>query len=244
MQLILISAIVFLVGYIINVFYITVFYHRGLTHGALKFSPRIEKFIAATGPWITGIDPKGWILMHRLHHLHSDTELDPHSPVNLGIFGVAKGQLHSYEQALRRLMRKEPAYTEIVKDLNFDVNIINQSKLWMLPYATHLIIAVALGFISHSVLIGSAYYLGMMSHPIQGWMVNALAHHYGYRNFETTDNSKNNAFVAWFVVGEGYQNNHHTYPHRANFAVKPFEIDLGYMLCKIAAKFNVLKIVN
>lgn len=244
MNLILLAALVFAAGYLINVFYITVFYHRALTHGALELSPRMEQFVAKTGPWVTGIDPKGWILMHRLHHLHSDTELDPHSPLRFGVLGVAMGQLKSYEFAIIQLLKKKEAYTEIVKDLNFDVHPVNRSGWWMLPYAVHVLLAVVISFVFHSPLVGAAYYFGMMTHPIQGWMVNALAHKYGYRNFDTDDNSKNNSFVSWLVVGEGYQNNHHANPRSANFAVKPFEYDIGYLFCRISESLGLVRILG
>ncbi len=45
----------------------------------------------------------------------------------------------------------------------------------------------------------------MMSHPVQGWMVNALGHAVGGRNFDTPDDSRNNTVVSWLVSGE--------YPH-------------------------------
>jgi len=81
-----------------------------------------------------------------------------------------------------------------------------------------------------------------MSHPLQGWMVNALAHTYGSRNFETTDDSKNNTLVGYFVFGEGYQNNHHHSPQSAKFSVRPTEIDLGYVMVKVAEKCGILKV--
>lgn len=80
-----------------------------------------------------------------------------------------------------------------------------------------------------------------MSHPIQGWMVNALGHSFGYRNYPTPDRSKNNLLVAWLVMGEGYQNNHHHQPSSAKFSVKWWEFDLGYYFCILAERFGVLE---
>lgn len=242
METLLAAGALFLVGYLLNVFYITVFYHRGLTHRALDLSPGVEKFIGATGPWVTGIDPKAWIAMHRLHHLHADTKDDPHSPVHQGVLGVAMGQLKSYESALRGLLKKKEPYTSLVKDLPFDVNFLNRRKLWALPYVIHLVVGLAIGFGFGQPLLGVAYFLGMMSHPVQGWMVNSLAHKYGYRNFETDDNSKNNSIVSWLVVGEGYQNNHHAFPQSANFAKRKGEVDLGYYLCRASAVVGLVGI--
>lgn len=41
------------------------------------------------------------------------------------------------------------------------------------------------------------------------WSVNSLAHVWGYRNYETKDNSRNNWLVALVTWGEGWHNNHH-----------------------------------
>ena len=176
-----IALAVFGAAYLVNVFYITVLYHRGLAHQSVELGPLAMKLVAKTGNWMTGIDPKAWAAMHRMHHRFSDTEQDPHSPLFQGVFGVALGQLKSYETVLIKLLKKDPTVTLTVSDIPFDVSTLNQKKLWMLPYVLQVAIGVGLGLAFGSVLVGAAYFLGIMSHPIQGWMVNSLAHKYGYR---------------------------------------------------------------
>jgi stearoyl-CoA desaturase (Delta-9 desaturase) len=241
MSPLLIAAAVFAAGYLINIFYITVLYHRGLTHNSVLLKPAMVQFIGATGIWVTGIDPKAWACMHRRHHAHSDTALDPHSPQIYGVFGVALEQLRSYENVLRNLIRKNSEYTKSVADIPFNVSTLNRKKMWLAPYLLHTLIGVALGFLTQSYLIGAAYYFGIMSHPVQGWMVNALAHKYGYRNFKTHDHSTNNWVVSFLTFGEGYQNNHHARPKRANFAIRATEFDFGYTMCIIAARLGLLR---
>ncbi len=232
---------IFFLGNLINIFYITVLYHRGLAHGAVKLGPFSKWLVKHTGVWITGIDPKAWTCMHRHHHMYSDTDRDPHSPNRFGIFGVAVGQLRSYEETLRRLIKRDKKYTKIVKDIDFDVSYLNRNKIWWLPTLFHIAISVGLFFAFNSVLVGAAYYVGIMSHPVHGWMVNSLAHRFGYRNYDTDDNSTNNQLVSWLVFGEGLQNNHHAFPKSANFAKKRGEVDLGYLLCRIAAGFRLVR---
>ncbi len=234
---------VFMAAYLLNIFYITVLYHRGLTHGAIKLRPFTRFLAVHTGNWVTGLDPKGWSCMHRLHHLHSDTPEDPHSPSHNGLLELMLVQLRSYNRVLVSLIKGKPTETAVVKDLGFEVSWLNRRGLWLLPYVAHATVGLALGFFGHAWLLGAAYYLGMMTHPIQGWMVNALAHRFGYRNFETPDDSRNNTFVALFVFGEGYQNNHHHRPRSANFAMKAGEVDLGYFLCLAAARLGMIEIV-
>lgn len=244
MTFILLALALFVAGYLVNIFYITVLYHRGLSHGSVILGPKMMTWLKWTGIWVTGIDPKAWACMHRMHHMYSDTELDPHSPKIFGIFGVAVEQLHSYENVLRNLIKKNPKYTKIVSDIPFEVSRLNRKKLWMIPYALHFLISLILMYFTGSILLGAAYYVGIMSHPVQGWMVNSLAHRYGYRNFSTKDESTNNWLVSLLVFGEGLQNNHHARPKRANFAIRASEIDFGYFMCVISKKLGLLKFAN
>lgn len=232
--------VVFFVAYLVNICYITVFYHRGLSHGAVELSPSLKKFVVATGGWITGLDPKGWCCMHRLHHRYSDTPKDPHSPVHKGFFMIAYEQLLSYKRVLRGLLRREKYYTKIVADLDFGVSWTNKRGLWYMPYILHGAIAGILWW-QIGLMLGLAYFLGIMSHPVQGWMVNSMGHALGYRNFNTDDNSRNNTLAAWLVAGEGFQNNHHRYPRAAKFSMRWWEIDWGYSLCLL---FQALGLVT
>ncbi len=233
---------VFLFTYMLNMFFITVIYHRGLCHGALMLKSRFRGFAIEAGSWITGIDPKAWVCMHRMHHQFSDTERDPHSPHRYGVFGVFFGQLKSYEKTLAGLIRNRIQYTSVVSDLEFPVHWLNRKRLWALPYFLHAVLAVALAYWVGNAWIGGAYWLGMMSHPVQGWLVNSFAHRFGYRNFETPDDSRNNPWIAWAVMGEGYQNNHHHNPGSANFSVRAGEWDPGFLLCRMGQAAGLLEI--
>lgn len=242
MEYYLLCAGIFAVAYAINATYISVFYHRGLTHGAVTLSPLVRKFVVASGPWVMGIDAKTWCTMHRLHHRHSDAEQDPHSPLNSSIPRVIVEQLKSYERIMRGLAVGKRQYTSEVPDLDFQVHWLYRKKLWWVPYALHLAISVALSFAFGGWLIGLAFYSGMVTHPIQGWMVNAFGHSMGYQTFDNQDNSKNNNIVSWLVMGEGYQNNHHKHPRSPKFSYRWFEVDYGYTICQALQLLGVLKI--
>jgi len=82
----------------------------------------------------------------------------------------------------------------------------------------------------------------MMSHPVQGGLVNSLGHAVGSRNFETSDNSRNNHLAGWLIFGEGFQNNHHAYPGSASFSHRLHEVDLGYGACVVLEKLGLATI--
>lgn len=242
MSLYLLYTLVFLLAYLVNITYITVFYHRGIAHNAVELKPWLRNFVVKTGIWITGLDPKGWATMHRLHHKYSDTPKDPHSPLNDGIFGLALAQLKSYKRILVKLIRNEPRLTLVSSDMDFQVNWLNRKGLWLLPYALQAGIGLTLAYVSDLPLLGLAYFAGIMSHPIQGWAVNSFAHAFGYQNFKTGDNSRNNTIVALTVAGEGYQNNHHRFPDSPKFSVRFWEFDFGYVLCQALQALGFLTI--
>jgi stearoyl-CoA desaturase (delta-9 desaturase) len=43
------------------------------------------------------------------------------------------------------------------------------------------------------------------------WLVNSATHLWGKRRFVTTDDSRNNWWVALLSFGEGWHNNHHAH---------------------------------
>lgn len=229
-------------AYLLNIFYVSVLYHRGFTHGAVTLRPATRRFVIWTGNWVTGIDPKAWACMHRMHHLYSDTPQDPHSPHPGGIFGVMLAQLRSYKRVLAGLIVGREPYKSLVADLDFPVHWLNRRKLWPLPYLLQALLGIGIGLYFHSYWLGLSYWIGMMSHPIQGWMVNALGHRFGYRNFETPDRSKNNLLVAFLVAGEGFQNNHHQSPRSPRFSYRRSEIDWGFGMARVAQLLGMLRI--
>ena len=66
--------------------------------------------------------------------------------------------------------------------------------------------------------------------PIHGAIVNWCGHLYGYRNFDLGDESRNTLLFDFITLGELFQNNHHKFPARPNFAVRWFEWDPTYTM--------------
>ena len=67
------------------------------------------------------------------------------------------------------------------------------------------------------------------------WSVNSVTHLWGYRNYETPDDSRNNAWIAVIANGEGWHNNHHADPRSARHGHKWWEIDVAYWIIRALA---------
>jgi stearoyl-CoA desaturase (delta-9 desaturase) len=61
------------------------------------------------------------------------------------------------------------------------------------------------------------------------WGVNSFAHLWGYRNYETRENSRNNWLFALATNGDGWHNNHHADPRAAAHGHRWWEVDVTYL---------------
>lgn len=72
----------------------------------------------------------------------------------------------------------------------------------------------------------------------------SLSHLWGYRNYETFDDSRNNWLVALISSGEGWHNNHHADPRSASHGHGGWEIDLIYLFVRGLEKLGLAKDVR
>ena len=78
--------------------------------------------------------------------------------------------------------------------------------------------------------------------PVHGAIVNWFGHWLGYRNFDQEDDSRNTLLIDFVTLGELFQNNHHKYGSRPNFAVRAWELDPAYVAVKLLAALGILEV--
>ena len=71
------------------------------------------------------------------------------------------------------------------------------------------------------------------------WSVNSIAHRWGYRNYDTSDRSRNNGIVAILAAGEGWHNNHHADPRSASHGHRWWEFDLTFLIVRAMEKAGI-----
>src|SRR6478609_6645894 len=75
--------IFFFTHWFLSLFFHTFFLHRFASHQMYTTSKGWERFFYLS-TWITQgssyLVPRAYAVMHRMHHVYSDTEKDPHSP--------------------------------------------------------------------------------------------------------------------------------------------------------------------
>ena len=199
--------------YVLSIFGIYLMMHRYFSHKSFQFKNKFLKLIMTVISLaaLRG-SPFGWVYIHRMHHAYSDTNLDPHSPKILGykLFGFGHYKKHESEKLnlflVKDLMSKEHLfihkwYSLIIIVAAFLISVVNLEVLyfgWILP-----------GFLVH----------------ISQNSFNYFGHLYGYKNFVSRDDSRNNKWLFPFILGEAWHNNHHVNAKNYTTRVKSFELD-------------------
>jgi stearoyl-CoA desaturase (Delta-9 desaturase) len=204
---------------------VTLYLHRCQTHRSIRFHPVLEQ-IMRLWLWLrTAMPTKEWVAVHRCHHAHVDTDEDPHSPIVYGIWrvvflGTALYHTAAHDEDVIAQYGKGTPDDWIEHHLYQPVSLLG-------PVAT---------LVTNVLLFGTAgvamWLVEMAWIPFfAAGVINGLGHWWGYRNYDTPDNSRNLPSVWWAILtcGESLHNNHHHIQNSPRFAMERGEIDLGYV---------------
>jgi stearoyl-CoA desaturase (delta-9 desaturase) len=217
-------------------------YHRLLTHRSFKCPLWLEHTFAILAVWCVEDTPARWVATHRMHHHRSDERSDPHSPL-VNVFWSHMGWLFLENTDLRRNVAYDRYARDIIRDRFY--RWIERNVVWItlaqsvLYFAAGFLIELAVGgSVAQAIQFGASVWLwGVVVRTVFvwhiTWSVNSFSHVFGYQNYETNDNSRNNAFVAIITSGEGWHNNHHAEPNSATNQRHWWEIDLTYLLLRL-----------
>jgi stearoyl-CoA desaturase (delta-9 desaturase) len=223
-----------LVLYLGRMFAITAFYHRYFSHRTFRTSRFGQFLFAALGNSAVQRGALWWAAVHRHHHKYADEEPDIHSPGLKGFLWAHIGWMTS--------SRNFPTDYSLVRDLARYPELVFLNRF-------DLIVPVfyGLGTYGFGAWIGAQFpSLGTNGWQMLVWgffistvfllhgtlFINSLAHSFGSRRFETTDDSRNSLLLALITLGEGWHNNHHRYKGSARQGFYWWEVDITYYLLK------------
>lgn len=232
-----------IIHWYLSLFFQSVFHHRYAAHRLFTMSPNWEKAFHI-GCYITQgssyISSYSYGIMHRLHHAHTDTEHDPHSPsITPNLFKMMWYTRNSY---FNIFIGKTEVTDNYKKDLPqweaFDKIAHNwvSRLIWGLIYLG-IYIMLATHWWQY-LFLPITFAMG----AFQGTVVNWWAHKFGYRNFKVDNTSRNILPIDILFWGEAFHNNHHKHPGRPNNAVKWYEVDMGYVAMWTLDKMKVIKL--
>ena len=219
----------------ITIVAITLYLHRGVCHSAIHIKPILSHFFRFWLWLTTSMRTADWVAIHRKHHAKVETIDDPHSPAYHGIKNVLLrgADLYHEEKNNHETIKK---YSQNCPNDWVEKNI----------YTGRNNLGILILFIMNIFLFG---FVGIIIWSIQmAWTpifaaggINGAGHYWGYRNYDTSDDSTNMLPLGIIIGGEELHNNHHAFPTAAKFSLKPWEFDIGWMYIKI---FSFCRLVS
>lgn len=221
------------------------FMHRYGAHKQFTMSPFTEKVFFVIS-WLTMgvsfLNPRSYAIMHRMHHTYSDKLKDPHSPHNSkNVWQMMIKTWMFYDRLLKyRFKPKEVFMKHFPQWISFEVFAESWVSriFWVMFYVAFYF------FFATSPWLWLLLPIHIFISPIQGAIVNWSGHKYGYSSFDNHDKSRNSLPWDILMIGELFQNNHHKFPLRANFAVKKWEFDPTYPVIKILSWTGIIKMAR
>jgi stearoyl-CoA desaturase (delta-9 desaturase) len=153
-----------------------------------------------------------WVRDHRMHHRHTDTELDPHS-IQYGFWYSHMGWLFfrkndKLREAARMIQMGDIEQDSIVMFQHRNYFLLSNLFCFALPtlYGWSLWNSAWIGF----------FYFGVLRWVLllhATWCVNSVAHMWGTTPYNAKLSSRQNTFTSIVAIGEGWHNYHHTHPY-------------------------------
>jgi fatty-acid desaturase len=207
-------------------------YHRLLSHRSFRVPDWLEMVLITVGAAAMQGGPIFWVGGHRKHHAFTeDPNRDPYS--------ARRGFWWSHMLWILKPQEDAFAYSQYSRyapDL-----AKNAYYRWLDRYFLVLQVPLAIAL----------YALGGWSFVIYGifvravllwhstWFVNSATHCWGYRNFDADDNARNLWWVSLVTYGEGWHNNHHTYPRSAQTGWHWWEIDITWHTIQLMQRLGL-----
>ncbi len=217
--------------YIATVIGVEVGFHRHFSHRSFQASPFVRSMLCILGSMAAQGPLVFWVATHRRHHAFSDQAEDPHSPVpaRSGVLAKLHGLYHSHVGWLFRSELTNPMQygPDILRDpLTFKLN--QYYPLWVLlglalPALGCFAVTGTWMGLARGFLWGGLVRILLVHHAT--WSVNSICHSYGKREYETRDDSRNNAWLVMSSLGGSWHNNHHAFPNSAYTGIRNWQID-------------------
>ena len=200
-----------------RIFAIGAGYHRYFSHRAYA-TGRVFQFILAFVCQSTlQKSVLWWAAKHRHHHLHSDTELDVHSPRHTGFLYSHMGWIFA---------RRHDSFDMVkVADLARYPELMWLHRHERVPAYVLAVLCFLIGGWP-GLFVGFFCSTVLVFHGT--FCINSLAHVSGAKRYVTGDDSRNNWLLAIFTMGEGWHNNHHACQSSVRQGFRWWEYDPTY----------------
>ncbi|KPP68606.1 stearoyl-CoA desaturase 5-like [Scleropages formosus] len=219
------------VCFMINALGVTAGAHRLWSHRSYKAKLPLRIFLAAANSMAFQNDIFEWSRDHRVHHKYSETDADPHN-AKRGFFFAHVGWLfvRKHQDVIEKGKRLD------LSDLLADPVVVFQRKYYKISVVLMcFVVPTLVPWYFWGESLWNGYFLSsILRYTISlnvSWLVNSAAHMYGNRPYDKTISPRENCFVTFGAIGEGFHNYHHTFPF--DYSTSEFGLHLNPTTCFI-----------
>lgn len=245
------SIVVFIIAYyLLAGLGVNLGYHRVLSHRSLKVPKWLERILVTIG--LPAGTPVQWAGNHRYHHAHTDTPLDPHSPVHRGFWYAHVGWylgsrnvplcvLYCLAGPVRLLVdalmrpRTNQEYNYLARDVSADCWYHWISRPW--PYAfamsLHALIPAAIAWTFWGSAGIEVFWVTLVAVYNMGDAIDSVSHMYGEKVAGQQDTSRNSLVMGILILGDGWHANHHRFPWSAKHGLAKGQFDWTWQVIRM-----------
>jgi stearoyl-CoA desaturase (delta-9 desaturase) len=210
-------------------------YHRLLTHRGFRVPKPLEYLGTVFGMLASEGGAITWVAMHRIHHAKSDKPgQDIHTPKD-GFWWSHLGWIVCDLGRDRREMERRYA-PELVADPVHRV----LNRIHIVP---NILVGLALYAWGGWTFVIWGVFVRLVITLHGTWLVNSATHTWGYRVWNTNEDSRNLWWVGLLAWGEGWHNTHHAFQRSARHGFG-WELDATWLVIRALSVVGLVKDVH
>jgi len=211
-------------------------YHRLLTHRGFRVPKPLEYFGTVLGMMASEGGAISWVAMHRIHHARSDQPgKDLHTPKDgfwWSHMGWIVAELGMGYGEMERRYAPELVADPVHRVLN---------RIHIVP---NILVGLALYAWGGWSLVVWGVFVRLVVTLHGTWLVNSATHVWGYRTWNTNEDSRNLWWVGLLAWGEGWHNNHHAFQRSARHGLEWWEFDATWLMIRFLAAVGLAKDIH
>ena len=184
---------------------ITAGYHRHFAHKTYDCHWSIQLFYLIFGAAGFQNSALEWSAQHRIHHREVDTDADP--------YNAQRGFFWSHMGWIFFTTKPDPEFKS-VRDLQKNPLVMWQHRYYFpiglsIGIGLPTLIGYAYGSALGGFFVGGVLRLVLLHHTT--FLINSAAHFFGSQPYNDNSSARDSWWLAFFTLGEGYHNFHHTF---------------------------------
>jgi len=236
-------------------------YHRVLSHRSLKVPKWLERALVIVG--LPAGTPVQWAGNHRYHHAHTDTPLDPHSPLQRGFWYAHVGWylgsddvllcvLYCLAGPMRMLIdgwmrpRTNQEFNALAKDVQADAwyRHLSRPPAYCMAMCAHFAIPTILTLYLWGLGGFAVFWITLVALYNMGDAIDSVSHMFGDELPTQSDRSRNSFIMGILILGEGWHANHHRFPWSAKHGLAKGQFDWTWQVIRLFRAAGIAKDVR